>query len=67
MLINFDKNQWKFEEKYIRQIFLLIYHVRIKKYPEIFAKINKNIRKNTCDTFSHFSSISDLKDFDKFS
>ena len=33
MLINFDKNQWKFEEKYIRQIFLLIYHVRIKKYP----------------------------------
>ena len=67
MLINFDKNQWKFEVKYIRQIFILIYHVRIKNILKSLAKINKNIRIKTCDTFSHFSSISDLKDFDKFS
>ena len=31
------------------------------------TNINKNFRKNTCDTFSDLFIISDLKHFDKFS
>ena len=67
MLINFDKNQLNFEEKYIWQIFSLLRMLELKNIQKSLTNINKNFRKNTWDTFSDMFIISDLKDFDKFS
>ena len=67
MLINFDKNQLNFEEKYIWQIFSLLRMLKLKNIHKSLTNIHKNFRKKPCDTFSDLFIISDLKDFDKFS